>query len=227
MPNKSILTAALLIILVIAGAALLLGGRQDDDKIVDNSLESENMQKLDADKYCEGKEGQKSCPKSGEEIAKIETNYGTIKIKFFPEEAPKTVKNFKKLVNENFYDGLTFHRIIPGFMIQGGDPEGTGSGGPGYTVDAEFSPYLTHTAGAVASARLPDHINPDKDSSGSQFYIVHNDTGALNLDGEYTIFAQVIEGMIVVEAIAEVETGFQDKPVDEVRIEKVTLETYK
>lgn len=231
MNNRTTFIGILLIVLAIIAVIVIATqkGDSNDSKIVDNSnnsLNEDTMKKLTADKYCEGKDGQKACPKSGEEIAILETNYGTIKLKFFEEEAPKTVANFKKLANDNFYNGLIFHRIISGFMIQGGDPDGTGAGGPGYTVDAEISPYLTHTAGAVATARQSDYVNPEKKSSGSQFYIVHNDAGALGLDGEYTIFAQVIEGMNVVEAIAAVKTDTQDKPVKDVVIEKVAIEKY-
>jgi len=216
-----------LVVLIIIGVLANRSGKKDEDpKVVDNSLQEQTMQKLSPDKYCDEKEGQKACPKSGDEIAVIDTNYGPIKIKFFTEESPKTVENFKKLANDGFYDDLIFHRIIAGFMIQGGDPDGTGAGGPSYTVDAEISPYLTHTAGAVATARQGDAVNPEKKSSGSQFYIVHNDTGALSLDGEYTIFAQVIEGMNVVEKIAAVKTDSMDKPLKDVKIEKVTIEKY-
>lgn len=192
-----------------------------------DSTNPSNPTKLEADKYCVGKTGQKACPAKGEEIAVMETNYGTIKIKFFSKEAPKTVANFKKLVNQGFYNGLTFHRVIPGFMIQGGDPKGDGTGGPDYTIPAEISKNLSHVAGAVATARLSDQVNPKKDSSGSQFYIVQDDTGATSLNGDYTIFAQVIEGQNVVEAIAQVQTNpYTNMPLQKVTIEKVTLAKY-
>ena len=227
MDSKTTLIIVSFIVLIGLTVAVLSGTKKSSDpKVIDNSLQEQTMQKLSPDKYCDEKEGQKACPKSGDEIAVIDTNYGPIKIKFFTEESPKTVENFKKLANDGFYDDLIFHRIIAGFMIQGGDPDGTGAGGPSYTVDAEISPYLTHTAGAVATARQGDAVNPEKKSSGSQFYIVHNDTGALSLDGEYTIFAQVIEGMNVVEKIAAVKTDSMDKPLKDVKIEKVTIEKY-
>lgn len=209
--------------------ALILSGCGKEPEVIDSS-EGNDMTKIEgvqAEKSCEGQTGQKSCPKAGDEIAVIDTNYGTIKLKLFEEEAPKTVENFKKLIGEEFYDGLVFHRVIEGFMIQGGDPKGTGEGGPGYTIKAEISDSLSHVAGAVATARLSDEANPDKESSGSQFYIVHDDTGALNLDGQYTIFGQVVEGQNVVDKIATVETGAGDKPVLNVIIENVTIETYQ
>jgi cyclophilin family peptidyl-prolyl cis-trans isomerase len=148
---------------------------------------------------------------------------GEIKIEFYPKEAPKTVANMRKLVKEGFYNGLTFHRIISGFMIQGGDPKGDGTGGPGYTTPAEFSPKLTHIRGACAMARLSDQVNPDKASSGSQFYICH--AASHFLDGQYTIFGQVIEGMDVVDQIAAVKTSpSNNRPIIPVVMSKVTLE---
>lgn len=212
---------------VILLAIILTGCTSSEPEIIDNSqngnMSKSKITKLVADNYCKGKDGQKSCPETEEEVVVLQTNHGDITIKLFTEEAPKTTANFKKLVKEGFYDGLSFHRIIKNFMIQGGDPSGDGTGGPGYTIDAEISPYLTHTAGAVATARLGDAVNPEKASSGSQFYIVHNDTGALGLDGEYTIFAQVVKGMNVVDKIANLKTDFEDKPTQEVIIEKAIL----
>ena len=126
-------------------------------------------------------------------IAVIETEKGTMKFKFYPEEAPNTVANFIKLAESGFYDGLTFHRVIANFMIQGGCPKGTGTGGPGYSIDAEFND-IKHVEGTVAMAR-----SADPDSAGSQFYICHGDTP--HLDGKYTVFGQVIEGVEVVHKI--------------------------
>lgn len=131
--------------------------------------------------------------KSGEKTAVIKTGKGTIKFKFYPDVAPNTVDNFIKLAEKGFYDGLTFHRYEPGFVIQGGDPNGNGTGGPGYNIKAEFS-GLKHVAGTVAMAR-----SSDPDSAGSQFYICLGE--APWLDGQYTIFGQVTEGMDVVATI--------------------------
>ena len=127
----------------------------------------------------------------------IETSKGKIVCELFPKEAPLGVTNFIQLANGGFYNGLTFHRVVPGFVIQGGDPEGTGRGGPGYTVAAEIGPK--HQKGALAWARLPDSVNPQKRSSGSQFYIALEDLPSL--DGEYSVFGKTIEGQDVVSRI--------------------------
>jgi len=132
--------------------------------------------------------------------AEIATEKGNIVIELYRKEAPETVANFIKLSKSGFYDGLTFHRVVPDFVAQGGDPQGNGTGGPGYTLPAEISPDLKHVMGAVAMARLGDNVNPQKRSSGSQFYICLKDSHFL--DGEYTVFGQVKEGMDVVRQIA-------------------------
>lgn len=129
--------------------------------------------------------------------ATIQTNKGDIVVSLDAAAAPEHVNNFIFLSNEGFYDGLTFHRVEPGFVIQGGDPLGAGSGGPGYTVPGEFS--LKHVEGALAMARLPDQVNPERASSGSQFYITLAPTEFL--DGQYSVFGQVEEGMEVVRSI--------------------------
>jgi len=148
---------------------------------------------------------------------------GKIKIELYTKEAPKTTENLKTLIKKGFYDGLTFHRVIPGFVIQGGDPIGDGTGGPGYTTPAEISPNVKHIRGAVAMARQGDQVNPKRESSGSQFYICHAPTP--NLDGSYTIVGQVVEGMDVVDAIAKVPTSKPgDKPLKPVVMTKVTTE---
>ena len=147
-------------------------------------------------------------------------DYGVLKIELKEAVAPKTVANFLKLVNEKFYDGLSFHRIIPGFMIQGGCPLGSGTGGPGYHIEGEFSSNgfenpLKHTKGVISMARSG---NPN--SAGSQFFIMHE--ASPHLDGQYASFGQVIEGLEIIDTIAHVKTGFQDKPIEKVVIEKVT-----
>lgn len=129
----------------------------------------------------------------------LDTDRGTIVIELYPSVAPKTVANFEKLSSEGFYNGLTFHRVVPGFVVQGGDPNGNGTGGPGYTLPAEIDPAEHHLRGTVAMARLPDSVNPQRRSSGSQFYICLEP--APFLDGEYTIFGGVVEGMDVVDKI--------------------------
>jgi cyclophilin family peptidyl-prolyl cis-trans isomerase len=129
--------------------------------------------------------------------ATLETTKGDIQLLLEAQAAPQHVNNFVFLANQGFYDGLTFHRVEPGFVIQGGDPLGSGLGGPGYTIPGEFN--LTHEAGAVAMARLPDQVNPERRSSGSQFYITLTETPFL--DGQYSVFGRVVEGMEVVQAI--------------------------
>ena len=152
-------------------------------------------------------------------------NGGVIKAELYPEIAPNTVAHFVTLVQSGFYDGLIFHRVIPGFMIQGGDPQGTGMGGPGYSIKGEFARNgfrqnnLKHSRGVLSMARS---MMPN--SAGSQFFIMH--ANAPHLDGDYAAFGKVTEGMDVVDAIAATPTGFQDRPVQEQKIKKVTVETF-
>ena len=129
----------------------------------------------------------------------IDTDRGIVVIELYNTVAPKTVENFETLTKKGFYNGLTFHRVVPGFVVQGGDPEGDGSGGPGYDVPAEISPAEKHLRGTVATARLGDAVNPNRKSSGSQFYICLEPQPGL--DGQYTVFGGVIEGMDVVDQI--------------------------
>lgn len=151
-------------------------------------------------------------------------NGDIIKAELYPEIAPNTVNNFISLINNCFYDGLIFHRVIKGFMIQGGDPEGTGMGGPGYAIKGEFASNgiknnLAHEAGVLSMARS---MMPD--SAGSQFFIMHKDSP--HLDGEYAAFGKVIEGMDVVDKIAETKTDRSDRPKEEQKIKKVTVDTF-
>jgi len=132
-------------------------------------------------------------------IAIIHTSKGDVKCELFPEKAPLSVTNFIQLAQCGFYNGLSFHRVVPNFVIQGGDPEGSGKGGPGYTIPAEIT--LPHNKGALAWARLPDQVNPQKRSSGSQFYITLEKVSYL--DGAYTVFGQTIQGMDVVQKITQ------------------------
>ncbi|MBQ4046872.1 MAG: peptidylprolyl isomerase [Clostridia bacterium] len=146
---------------------------------------------------------------------------GTIKVELYPEQAPNTVANFVTLVQEGFYDGLTFHRIIPGFMIQGGDPMGMGIGGPGYSIKGEFSQNgvqndLKHTRGVISMAR-----SARPDSAGSQFFIMHKD--APHLDGQYAAFGKLTAGEDTLDEIAEVDTDYSDRPLDEQKIKTVTI----
>lgn len=151
-------------------------------------------------------------------------NGNVIKAELYPEIAPISVNNFISLINKNFYDGLIFHRVIKGFMIQGGDPVGNGTGGPGYSIKGEFSQNgvkndLKHTEGVLSMARS---MAPN--SAGSQFFIMHKN--APHLDGSYAAFGKVIEGMEVVNRIAEEETDYSDRPLDEQQIHSITVETF-
>ncbi len=149
---------------------------------------------------------------------------GTIRLELYPEIAPISVNNFISLVSRHFYDGLIFHRVIKGFMIQGGCPQGRGTGGPGYQIKGEFSKNgvandLKHTEGVLSMARA---MNPD--SAGSQFFIMHKNSP--HLDGSYAAFGKVIEGMDVVNKIAETPTDFSDRPLEPQVMETVTVDTF-
>lgn len=148
-------------------------------------------------------------------------DYGTMKIQFFTKDAPKNVTNVANLGIKGFYNGLIFHRLIPGFMIQGGDPSGNGTGGPGYTVPAEIK--LRHEKGSMAMARTGDQVNPERRSSGSQFYVCFKPTP--QLDGQYTVIGQLVEGMDVLDKLETVKTGAMDKPTTPVVMELVTVTT--
>jgi cyclophilin family peptidyl-prolyl cis-trans isomerase len=146
----------------------------------------------------------------------IETNHGTITAEMFADSAPKTAGNFIELAKKGYYDGIVFHRVIEGFMIQGGDPTGTGRGGPGYQIDDEFAPGLAHTEPGVFSM-----ANSGPNTGGSQFFITLAATPWL--DGKHAIFGRVTEGLDVVQKIGKVSTGPGDRPVEDVVIEKVTV----
>jgi cyclophilin family peptidyl-prolyl cis-trans isomerase len=163
-----------------------------------------------------------------EPVYEIKTTHGTMKVKLY-SKTPKHRDNFAKLVSENYYDGIRFHRVIEGFMIQTGDPfsrdtakiNAWGTGGPDYTVPAEFVNEYWHKKGALAAARKGDLANPKKASSGSQFYIVHDENACLHLDGQYSIFGEVIEGLEVIDVIAAVATDPYDRPYEDVIIESI------
>ena len=177
------------------------------------------------------------CSKDNEEeitdnpIVTLEiANYGTIKIELYPEYAPNTVANFVNLIEKGFYDGLTFHRLVPGFVLQGGDPEGNGTGGPGYTIDGEFKANgyekntLSHDKGVISMARSSDY-----DSAGSQFFIVLDDSAKYSLDNLYAGFGKVIEGMDIIEKIEEseeIENNITGALAENITITKVTVDTF-
>ena len=151
-------------------------------------------------------------------------NGDVMKAELYPDIAPVSVNNFISLIQKNFYDGLIFHRVIRGFMIQGGDPQGTGMGGPGYSIKGEFAANgfqndLKHTEGVLSMARS---MMPD--SAGSQFFIMHKN--APHLDGSYAAFGKIIEGMDVVNKIAETPTDYSDRPLEDQKIATVTVETF-
>ena len=158
-------------------------------------------------------------------VVTIEMENGDImKAELYPEIAPNTVNNFISLINHDFYSGVIFHRVIKGFMLQGGDPDGTGMGGPGYSIKGEFSSNgfkndLKHEPGVLSMART---MFPD--SAGSQFFIMHKNSP--HLDGDYAAFGKIIEGMDVVNKIAETETDWNDRPIAEQKMKKVTVETF-
>jgi Peptidyl-prolyl cis-trans isomerase (rotamase) - cyclophilin family len=167
---------------------------------------------------------------SEEPVFDVVTTLGTIRIKLY-KETPKHRDNFVKLATSGYYDGVLFHRVINNFMIQTGDPDSKnapanahlGMGGPDYKIDAEILPQFSHKKGTVAAARQGDQVNPEKKSSGSQFYIVQNQNGTPHLDGDYTVFGETISGLDVIDKIANVAVGQGDRPVEDVKIEKIII----
>lgn len=165
---------------------------------------------------------QTALPKEGEQVVVMETSKGTIKIKLFPTRAPKTVENFVGLIDKGYYDGIIFHRVIPDFMIQGGDPTGTGAGGEslwGGKFEDEFHADLKNIRGALSMA------NAGPGTNGSQFFVVQAPATPW-LDGRHSVFGQVYEGLGVVDAIVNAERDGRDKPLEDIKMEKVTLSTY-
>jgi len=169
-------------------------------------------------------------PESDTPLFDITTTHGVMRVRLY-KETPKHRDNFAKLVAARYYDGILFHRIMTGFMIQAGNTEETptkiqsdygGKTGVDYTIPAEFVPGLTHKRGALAAARMPDHLNPEKASSGSQFYIVHTNDGAKHLDGNYTIFGEVVDGFEVIDKIAAEKVTGGQHPVQPPKILSIT-----
>lgn len=157
-------------------------------------------------------------------IVTFKTSMGTMKAELYPEIAPNTVNNFISLIEEEFYNGVIFHRVIPGFMIQGGDPNGTGTGGPGHHINGEFSANgfennLKHTEGVLSMARTMD-----PNSAGSQFFIMVDD--APHLDGQYAGFGKIFEGCEVAKEIVNVKRSYSDKPLFDIVMEEVTVDTF-
>ncbi|MBF8961641.1 peptidylprolyl isomerase [Pontibacter sp. FD36] len=163
-------------------------------------------------------------PKGKDQLVTISTPHGEMKLLLY-DDTPLHKDNFLKLIREGYYDGTTFHRVIDGFMIQGGDPNtkdddprNDGMGNPGYTIPAEIKPKYKHVRGALAAARMGDQVNPKKESSGSQFYIVENHQGTPQLDEAYTVFGQVIDGLDVIDKIAEQAVDGRNRPLSDVKI---------
>ena len=199
------------IVLMLAAAVLVASCacRNESDQSAETQTEMENTQ-------------------ISEPVFDIVTSHGTMRVKLY-SKTPKHRDNFVKLVKEKYYDGIRFHRVIEGFMIQTGDPFSRdttmidiwGQGGPDYTVPAEFVNEYWHKKGALAAARKGDMANPTKASSGSQFYIVHDENACLHLDGQYSIFGEVIDGLDIIDKIATVPTDRYDRPYEDVIIETI------
>ena len=212
-------TLGTLIITAILSLALIGCSTSNKTSKEETNTVSNDNKEIYLSKETEKKEGDKNL------VATIEMEDGKIiKLELYPEIAPNTVRNFISLANSKFYDGLIFHRVISGFMIQGGDPEGTGMGGPDYSIYGEFTNNqfentLLHTKGVISMAR-----SNDKNSAGSQFFIMHGDTPSL--DGDYAAFGKVIEGMDVVDSIAKVETGSDDRPKKDIKIKSISVDTF-
>ena len=218
----------LTITLCCLGAAALLAGCANNPE----KKAAKEAAKAAADSVAAAEQTQRTMDKiaklPAEPVFDIITSMGVIKVKLYAD-TPKHRENFAKLALEKYYDGTLFHRVISGFMIQGGDPltkdaankSRFGTGGPNYTVPAEFVPAHTHIKGALAAARRGDAVNPYKESSGSQFYLVQGD--AHFLDGEYTVFGETIQGLDVIDKIAAVQTDARDCPVQDVKIVTIKL----
>ena len=221
---------------ILAGAALLLAGCGGNaaKRAAAEKAAAEAAEKAQLDSMAQAEKATKVSEQlanlAEEPVFDIITTLGTIRVKLYAD-TPKHKANFAKLALEGFYDGILFHRVIYGFMIQTGDPltkdmankSMFGTGGPGYNVPAEFVPAHHHVKGALAAARRGDAANPLRESSGSQFYIVHDPHTCAQLDGQYTVFGETIDGFEVIDKIAGVDTDARDCPLSPVKIVKVSL----
>ena len=222
-------------------AAALMVGCKNNGKDAGEEVNASDVQTEAAEAQTDQAAAQESQPVSTpadtyanlpeEPVFSIMTSMGTMKVKLY-SDTPLHRDNFIKLARQHYYDGILFHRVINGFMIQVGDPltkDSTqvakwGTGGPGYTIPAEIVSGHTHKKGALAAARLGDKVNPAKESSGSQFYIVQDENGCKHLDGEYTIFGEVVEGFDVIDKIAGTKKGPKDRPLNPIQIFSVSPE---
>ena len=215
---KRVIIASLLIVGILATACGPRGGKKQQEGTEDSTQVAAPVDTVKAPEKVEE-------PIPEEPVLEMVTSMGSMKIKLY-KETPQHRDNFVKLVRKGYYNGLLFHRVIRGFMIQAGDPltrdttkaDLYGSGGPNYTIPAEIVPGLKHKKGAIAAARKADSVNPDKVSSGSQFYIVQDEKGCEHLDGSYTVFGEVIDGLNVVDNIARVETNARGLPFYPIKI---------
>ena len=219
----------LTIFLCCLGAVTLLAGCKNASKKAASEAE-----KAAADSVAVAEQTHRTMDKIAklpeEPVFDIITSMGVIKVKLYAQ-TPKHRENFAKLALEKYYDGILFHRVINGFMIQAGDPltkdaankSRFGTGGPDYTVPAEFVPEYRHKKGALAAARRGDAVNPYKESSGSQFYLVQDEMGCSALDGDYTVFGETIEGLDVIDKIAAVQTDARNCPLQDVKIITIKL----
>jgi len=225
--KKSILS----IICIVATLALLAScAGNANKKVQEEQTEEAAQEQLDSTQTAQVSPEEKPVVIPEEPVFDMETTMGTIRIQLY-SGTPKHRDNFVKLAMGGYYDGLLFHRVINGFMIQGGDPltrdeanaAEFGTGGPGYTIPAEIQTRYFHKKGAIAAARRGDAANPMKESSGSQFYLVQDEMGCLSLDGEYTVFGETLSGLDVIDSIAAVPTGRNDRPLEDIRIISVKL----
>ena len=220
----------LTITLCCLGAAALLAGCAGNPE----KKAAKEAAKVAADSVAAAQQTQRTMDKiaklPAEPVFDIITSMGVIKVKLYAD-TPKHRENFAKLALEKYYDGTLFHRVIDGFMIQGGDPltkDATnkarfGTGGPDYTIPAEFVTAHTHKQGALAAAHRGDAVNPYKESSGSQFYLVQDEVGCSQLDGDYTVFGETISGLDVIDKIAAVQTDARNCPLQDVKIVTIKL----
>lgn len=219
-----------ILICCLAAATVLSGCAGNSKKAEAEAQAQAEQDSLAAVAQKEQKAMEKLTQLPEEPVFDIITTLGTIRIKLY-SDTPKHRDNFAKLALSGFYDGLLFHRVINGFMIQGGDPltknaanaDMFGTGGPGYTLPAEFVPEHNHKKGALAAARRGDAANPMKESSGSQFYLVQDEDACAQLDGEYTVFGETIDGLRVIDSIAGVEVDRRSRPLQDVKIIKIKL----
>lgn len=219
-----------LVYLSLALAAIMLASCAGNSKKASEQQEDQSVEQADSLIIEKAELTEPAVEIPEEPVFDIVTNYGTIRVKLY-KDTPKHRDNFVKLAMGGFFNGTLFHRVINNFMIQGGDPltkdpqmaSAYGTGGPGYTIPAEILPQYYHKKGALAAARRGDAANPLKESSGSQFYIVQNEENCFQLDGEYTIFGETIDGIKTVDKIAAVQTDLRDRPVEDVTIISVNF----